>query len=109
MKFSIAAKLGLLAALVSLVATGLVGWWVFDQGRSVLTQHEMVDLTDETELRVYELMNDFRYLRKDVREIANPPSRVGKGNVPDPPQWVADLVGEEGKEPAPAEKLEEGR
>src|SRR5438067_1150401 len=104
MKFSIAAKLGLLAALVSLVATGLVGWWAFEQGRRVLTQHEMVDLADETELRVYELMNDFRYLRKDVRELANPTSR-GKDNPLDTPRWIADLIGGENGSPrAPEEK-----
>ena len=38
MKFNIAAKLGLLAALVSLVATAVVGFWSLGQARSV-TSH----------------------------------------------------------------------
>jgi PAS domain S-box-containing protein len=73
MKFNIAAKLGFLAALVSLAATGILGLWSLSQSRRVLTEHELGDLTDETELRVYELMNDFRYLRKELREVALPP------------------------------------
>ncbi len=91
MKFNIAAKFGLLAALVSLATTGIVGLWSLGQARRVLTDHELVDLTDETELRVFELMNDFRYLRKEVRELANPPSRGDESKVKTA-DWVADVV-----------------
>lgn len=78
MKFNIAAKLGFMAAFVSLLATAVVGYWAMEQGRDILTTHELVDLTDETELRVYELMNDFRYLRRDARDIASPQSQNGE-------------------------------
>src|SRR5207302_356015 len=50
--------------------------------------HEVVDLTDETELRLYELINDFRYLRKDVRDLASPTTPRLQTL-----QWVEQLTG----------------
>ena len=72
MRFNIAAKMGLLASAVALFMTVLVGAWSLFTARRVLTEHEVGTLTEETELRVHKLINDFRYLRKDVRELASP-------------------------------------
>jgi PAS domain S-box-containing protein len=91
MKFSIAAKLGLLASLVVLTMTVLVGTWALRRSRQVLTDHELVNLTDDTELRVYELVNDFRYLRRDVRELANPRA-IGRNSALDTPVIVEALL-----------------
>src|SRR5204862_7879864 len=42
--------------------------------RSVITDREVANLADEAELRAFELVNEFRFLRKDVRDLANPGS-----------------------------------
>src|SRR5438067_13779176 len=72
MKFNIAAKLGLLAAAVALLMTALVGGWSLRSARKVLTEREIANLTGEAELYAYDLVNEFRFLRKDVRDLANP-------------------------------------
>src|SRR5262245_61045957 len=76
MKFNIAAKVGLLAAVVSLLMTALVGWWALGRSGDVLNDQARRNLIDDARLRVYDLVTDFRYLRKDVRDLANP---VGMG------------------------------
>src|SRR5438034_704274 len=76
MKFNIAAKLGLLAAAVALLMTALVGGWSLRSARKVLTEREVANLTAETELRAFELVNEFRFLRKDLRDLATPPASL---------------------------------
>ena len=73
MKFNIAAKLGLMASAVALLMTILMGLLSRQTARKLLVEQEVGALAEETELRVHKLINDFRYLRKDVRELANPP------------------------------------
>jgi PAS domain S-box-containing protein len=80
MKFNIAAKLGLMASAVVLCITVLVGLLSRQTAEKILVEHEVSALAEETELRVHKLINDFRYLRKDVRELANPP-RSRRGSV----------------------------
>src|SRR5262245_43264569 len=76
MKFNIAAKLGLLAAAVALLMTALVGGWTLRSARKVLTEREIANLTEEAELYAYELVNEFRLLRKDLRDLATPPASL---------------------------------
>src|SRR5262249_32420076 len=79
MKFNIAAKLGLLAAAVALLMTALVGGWSLRSARKVLTDREVANLTDEAELSAYELINEVRYLRKDIRDVSTPASPSDTG------------------------------
>ena len=73
MRFNIAAKLGLLASAVALLMTILMGLLSRQTARKLLVEQEVGALAEETELRVHKLINDFRYLRKDVRDLASPP------------------------------------
>ena len=77
MKFNIAAKLGLMASAVVLCITILVGMLSRRTAERILTEQEVGALTEQTELRVHKLINDFRYLRRDVRELASPPRGRG--------------------------------
>jgi len=78
MKFNIAAKLGLMASAVVLCITVLVGLLSRNTAERILVEQEVGALAEQTELRVHKLINDFRYLRRDVRELANPPRGRGE-------------------------------
>jgi PAS domain S-box-containing protein len=82
MKFNIAAKLGLLAAAVALLMTALVGSWSLRSARKVLTDREVANLTEETELCAFELVNEFRFLRKDILDLATPPGSLDEKTHP---------------------------
>src|SRR5687767_8428973 len=65
MKFNIAAKLGLLAAAVSLVATGIVGWVFYGTASKVLTSQALQGLGDNT-CRVGQVLSaNIRQQRRD--------------------------------------------
>src|SRR5262249_14254264 len=72
MKFNIAANLGLLAAAVALLMTALVGRCSLQSPRKVLTDREVANRTEEAELCSFELVNEFRFRRKAVRDLASP-------------------------------------
>src|SRR5262245_9037606 len=92
MKFTIAAKLGVLASAVALSMTLIVGFWSRNSAAQVFTHNELVGLADDAELCVYQLVNDFRYLRRDVYELTNPPARLKKPNKLDTVQSVRQMI-----------------
>jgi PAS domain S-box-containing protein len=67
-RLSIAQRLALLAATVALVMTVAICLLSYFKGRAVLTDHELVDLGDEANLRMFEVREEFRYLMREVRE-----------------------------------------
>ena len=69
-RLSIAQRLALLVATVALVMTVAICLLSYFKGRAVLTDHELVDLGDETNLRMFEVREEFRYLTREVRDGA---------------------------------------
>src|SRR5262245_9771511 len=67
-RLSIAQRLALLAAAVALVMTVAICLLSYFKGRAVLTEHELVDLGDEANLRMFEVRDEFRYLMREVRD-----------------------------------------
>jgi adenylate cyclase len=69
-RISIAQRLALLAAFVALVMTLAVSVLSYLQNRTVLITHELVDLADESNLRMHELREESRFLMREAREAA---------------------------------------
>ena len=70
MRLGIAAKLSLPAVLLVVVATTLTAWLLYANARATLTDHELVDLRDETALRGRELLGSLDQLRADMLYLA---------------------------------------
>jgi signal transduction histidine kinase/DNA-binding response OmpR family regulator len=66
---NIATKLALLTAAVTLAATFAIGRTTTNLARKTLTEHERVDLADETNLRMHELRERFREIGFLMRAI----------------------------------------
>src|SRR5260221_13405233 len=69
-RVTIAQRLALLAATVALLMTVAICLRPYFQGRAVLTEHEVVNLADECNLRMFELREEFRYISREVRDTA---------------------------------------
>jgi PAS domain S-box-containing protein len=69
-KLNIAQRLALLAAAVALIMTVALCLLSFLKGRAVLTDHEVANLADEGNLRMFEIREEFRYLSREVRDVA---------------------------------------
>src|SRR5437763_556611 len=67
-RITIAQRLALLVAAVALVMTIAICLLSFLKGRAVLTDHEIVDLADETSLRMFEVREEFRSISREVRD-----------------------------------------
>src|SRR5207247_7214741 len=67
---TIAQRLALLAVGVALVMTIAICLLSFLKGRAVLTEHEVVNLADDCNLRMFELREEFRYISREVRDTA---------------------------------------
>src|SRR5262245_28720937 len=77
LKLAIAQRLALLVAGVALIMTIAICLLTFFKGRTVLIEHEVVNLGDECNLRMFEIREEFRYLGREVRDAA--------GSLPKPP------------------------
>ena len=62
----------LLGAFVLVIPILFTSRLLLQSGRSVLLEHETIDLSDESNLRVNEFQDDFTYLARDVRLEATP-------------------------------------
>src|SRR5207237_3676080 len=69
-RITIAQRLALLAVGVALVMTIAICLLSFLKGRAVLTEHEVVNLADDCNLRMFELREEFRYISREVRDTA---------------------------------------
>src|SRR5262245_57987272 len=69
-RVTIAQRLALLAVAVALVMTIAICLLSFLKGRAVLTEHEVVNLADDCNLRMFELREEFRYISREVRDTA---------------------------------------
>ena len=69
-RITIAQRLALLAVAVALVMTIAICLLSFLKGRAVLTEHEVVNLADDCNLRMFELREEFRYISREVRDTA---------------------------------------
>ncbi len=69
-KFTIARRLALLVAVVALIMTIALCLLSFLKGRAVLTAHEIANLSDEGNLRMFEIREEFRFLAREVRDGA---------------------------------------
>lgn len=69
-RITIAQRLALLAVAVALVMTIAICLLSFLKGRAVLTEHEVVNLADDCNLRMFELREEFRYIAREVRDTA---------------------------------------
>src|SRR5262245_61807231 len=78
-KITIAQRLALLAAAVALIMTVALCLLSFLKGRAVLTAHEVANLADEGNLRMFEIREEFRYLSREVRDGASALPRVSEG------------------------------
>jgi PAS domain S-box-containing protein len=75
-RLSIAQRLALLAASVAVLMTIAICLLSYSRGRAVLTAHELVDLGDEANLRMFEVREEFRFLMREVREATAELPRV---------------------------------
>ena len=57
----------LLGAFVLIIPILLTSRLLLEAGRNVLVEHETIDLSDDSNLRVNEFQDDFAYLARDVR------------------------------------------
>ncbi len=57
----------LLGAFVLIIPILLTSQFLLQAGRKVLLEHETIDLSDDSNLRVNEFQDDFAYLARDVR------------------------------------------
>src|SRR5262249_17749948 len=80
-RISISQRLALLAAVVALVMTVAICLLSFLQGRAVLTEHEVVNLADECNLRMFELREEFRYISREVRDNGTGLPKPASGQV----------------------------
>lgn len=78
-RLTIAQRLALLAAAVALVMTLAVSVLSYVKNRQVLVAHELVDLADESNLRMHELREETRYLMRETRETAGDLPRLQLG------------------------------
>ena len=69
-RLTIAQRLALLAAAVALIMTVALCLLSFLKGRAVLTAHEVANLGDEGDLRMFEIREEFRALSREVRDAA---------------------------------------
>jgi PAS domain S-box-containing protein len=77
-------QFALLGAFVLVVPVLFASQRLLDSGREVLIEHEVIDLSDESNLRVNEFREDMAYLARDVRKLV-------QDNAGQPPQ-VAEAV-----------------
>ncbi|MCX7699770.1 MAG: PAS domain S-box protein, partial [Gemmataceae bacterium] len=78
LRLSIAQRLALLAAAVALIMTLVVSLLSYWKNRNVLIAHELVDLADESNLRMHELREEARFLMRETREAAGAMPRPGE-------------------------------
>src|ERR1051326_4757436 len=69
-RLTIAQRLALLAAGVALIMTITICLLSFLKGRAVLTEHEIANLADEGNLRMFEIREEFRFISREVRDGA---------------------------------------
>src|SRR5262245_21894464 len=94
----------LLAVFITVVAVILVGWLTDRRGRATLLHHEMVDLGDDTNLRVTEIQSEVLQLGRTMRDASNllatdltdarQPPGLGPGVGPGLAPWLAPKAGE---------------
>ena len=60
-------QFALLGAFVLIIPILLTSQRLLESGRKVLLEHETIDLSDDSNLRVNEFQDDFAYLARDVR------------------------------------------
>lgn len=70
-RISIAWQLTILAVLIAGAAIVILSQAVLSRGREVLLTHELVDLGDDANLRMYDLRDQIRYLQFQVRGVVN--------------------------------------
>jgi len=71
-------QFALLGTFILVIPILLTSYQLLLSGRTVLVEHEIIDLADESNLRVNDFREDMAYLARDVRRLA-----VAKGATPD--------------------------
>ena len=101
-RWRLGAQFALLGAFVLVVPILFASQRLLDSGREVLIEHEIIDLSDESNLRVNEFREDMAYLARDVRRQVQEhagkadPTRYGEAvngilagvNLPAAPDWA---------------------
>ena len=79
-------QFALLGAFILIIPIVLTSVKLLESGRKVMLDHETIDLSDESNLRVNEFQDDFSYLARDVR------LEVGKLENQTPAQAVREML-----------------
>ncbi len=79
-------QFALLGAFVLVVPILFASQRLLDSGREVLIEHEVIDLSDESNLRVNEFREDMAYLARDVKKLV-------QDNAGQPPQVAEAVLG----------------
>ncbi len=73
MNIRIAPKIGLFASIVIVTVATTVGLVVYHRAKTLLVQHEEVDLADETKIKAYLIQNYISNMREDALRLAGMP------------------------------------
>jgi len=63
-------QFALLGAFILVIPILLTSYWLLLSARTVLIEHEIIDLADESNLRVNDFREEVAYLARDVRRLA---------------------------------------
>src|SRR5438105_1213708 len=69
-RWSLHYQITLLAMFVTVAAVVVVGWLTEREGKKTLLDHEIVDLRDDTNLRVNEIQSELTDLGRSLRDFA---------------------------------------
>ena len=64
-------KIAIMATLLVLAATVIIGWQFYLSSKSLLVEHELTDLQDESQLKGKKFLEHIRKLREDVLYLAS--------------------------------------
>jgi len=94
MRLSIAAKLSLSATLLVIIVTFVTVRLLYSNANATLTEHELIDLQDETALRGRELLASLDQLRADLLFIGGSSASravlLAHVQQPEPPPGISD-------------------